>query len=138
MESPFSSPLLTQQSYARPPLPRNYSETFNAADYEKKDSIELESYARNLHNYLQTLLPQNPFPANLFDKLEKRLDGITSILQSRSLASGVLSRDAAKKKLERLGNRLESTAPVLPTLLTPQGMNDDKKHPAKKRKLDAP
>lgn len=93
---------------SRPPLPRNYSEEFNAQDYENKNSIELESYARNLHNYLNQLLTQMPFPAFLFEKLEKRLLGITSILQSRSAASGALDREKASERLQALGKKLEA------------------------------
>jgi len=135
--NPFNSPHQQQA-----PLARNYAETFNAADYECKDSIELESYARNLHNYLNTLLPQKPFPAFLFEKLEKRLDGITSILQKRSLASHGLTADKAKERLRALDQRLSgstaSDAISVPKITTPSGMLDEPSHPPKKRKYEAP
>lgn len=131
--SPFGSP--SQQQ--RPQLQKNYSEVFDPREYECKDSIELESYARNLHNYLTSLLPQTPFPAFLFEKLEKRLDGITSILQKRCAAKGVLDQDQAKKRLQALGQRLDQ--PDAPTALPktfPRGMEDLPSHPPKKRKME--
>lgn len=94
------------------PLVKNYAEIFDPKEYECKDSLELESYGRNLHNYLKTLLEQTPFPAFLFEKLEKRLDGITSILANRSAARGVLDKRAALKRLKDLGERIDSFAPV--------------------------
>lgn len=119
------------------PLARNYSETFDPQEYEAKDSIELESYARNLHNYLNSLLTQEPFPAFLFEKLEKRLDGITCILAKRCAASGALNKAKAKARLETLGQRLEPVSvPVDLPPTTPRSMIDVKGHPPKKRKLD--
>lgn len=101
----MNSPFETRRSQ---PLPRNYSEEFVAADYECKDTLELESYQRNLRNYLLSLLQQDPFPAALFDKLEKRLDGIISILEKRYAASGVsVNKKAAEEKLKALDQRLE-------------------------------
>lgn len=121
--SPFGSPADVKQ-----PLPRNYAEAFNPEDYECKDSIELESYARNLHNYLMGLLKQQPFPAFLFEKLEKRLDGITSILQKRSSASTALNKEAASSRLQALAAKLDS-ATVETESLPP---------PVKKRRVEAP
>lgn len=91
-----------------PNLQRNYAETFKPEDYECKETLELESYQRNLRNYLLQLLQQDPFPAALFDKLEKRLDGIVSILEKRYLASGVsVNKRQAEEKLKALDQRLE-------------------------------
>ncbi len=124
----YNSPFNTQQ--AATPKPRNYSDVFNPEEYECKASLELESYARNLKNYLLTLLSQDPFPAFLFEKLEKRLDGVSSILQKRSAVSGVLSKDKAKERLHVLSSRLECTdANASEEQTTP---------PAKRRKLDPP
>lgn len=117
------------------PLPRNYAEEFNEADYECKDSIELESYARNLSNYLNGLLTQTPFPANLFEKLEKRLNGIICLLQKRSAARGVLNKDQAKERLQALGRKLDATAIPTPSMTTPIAMVDEPDHPPKKRKI---
>lgn len=119
----------------KPPLPRNYSEDFNPADYECKSNIELESYARNLHNYLNSLLPQNPFPAFLFEKLEKRLDGITSILQKRCAASGALNKDKAKQRLQTLGSRLDSAVVPMPisTTRSAEDIAEERDLPPRKR-----
>jgi hypothetical protein len=121
--SPFGSP-----SDVKAPLPRNYSDAFNPEEYECKDSIELESYARNLHNYLMGLLKQTPFPAFLFEKLEKRLDGITSILQKRSSASTALNKDTAMDRLQKLSSRIDN-ATAIPEPTPP---------PLKKRRIEAP
>lgn len=121
--SPFGSP-----SDVKTPLPRNYAEAFNPEDYECKDSIELESYARNLHNYLMSLLKQTPFPAFLFEKLEKRLDGITSILQKRSSASSVSNKEDAMRRLQTLSSRIDN-ATVQASPASP---------PLKKRRIEAP
>lgn len=123
------------------PLPRNYSDVFNAEEYECKESIELESYARNLHNYLNSLLPQTPFPAFLFEKLEKRLDGITCILQKRCQDQNGMNKDKAKQRLLVLSKRLDSTSLEPPSILpptTPIAMIDEPDHPPKKRRLEAP
>lgn len=117
----------------RPSLPKNYADTFVAADYECKDSIELESYARNLHNYLLTLLPQEPFPQFLFDKLEKRLDGISSILQKRSKDLVLANKEKAKERLEQLAARISSTE-----VPTTTGMDETRSPPIKKRRIHAP
>jgi len=61
----------------------NYEETFDPASYSWRDTRELESYARNIKNYLARLLQDDPFPAALFEKLETRLEGIRPILQKR-------------------------------------------------------
>ena len=52
--SPYENPFNTGIKYmgGRPVLQRNYDEVFDASKYEGKDTIELETYARNLHNYL--------------------------------------------------------------------------------------
>lgn len=121
--SPFGSP-----SEVKPTLQKNYGDAFNPEEYECKDSIELESYARNLHNYLMTLLKQTPFPAFLFEKLEKRLDGITSILQKRSSASTALNKDQAMSRLQAISSRIE-TATAIPEPSQP---------PLKKRRTEAP
>ncbi len=126
MNSPFGSPSPSQQSG---PAPRNYAEVFDPRDYEGKSDIELESYARNLHNYIKTLLPQNPFPAILFDKLEKRLDGITSMLTKRYAAKGVLNRTQAKDRWEKLGQRLDAFAAEEPELL---------ERPSKRQRVEPP
>lgn len=135
MNSPYNSPFNVQSPK---PLPRNYSETFNAEEYECKDSIELESYSRNLRNYLMGLLQQEPFPAFLFEKLEKRLDGITCILMKRSVANPVFDKEKAKAKMRALDRRLDTIAPAIPTQTTPQGMLDEPNHPPKKRKIESP
>lgn len=109
-------------------LPRNYATEFNPEDYECKDSIELESYARNLHNYLMGLLKQTPFPAHLFEKLEKRLDGISSILQKRLSASSALTKSEAEARLKKLAAKLDAATVDEPT---PQP-------PIKKRRVEAP
>lgn len=142
--SPFGN--TPPQPELKPALPRNYADVFRPEDYECKESLELESYARNLHNYLMTLLPQNPFPAFLFDKLEKRLDGITSILQKRSAQSGAFDKDKAKERLKQLGALLapvEVTTPKARTMLDDLGDRvikpafDNMTPPLpKKRKLD--
>ena len=106
-EPPFGVPALPQQ-----PLPKNYADEFVAADYEHKDSVELESYARNLRNKLLEYLSQKPFPAFLFEKLEKRLDGLTSILQKRSVVRSVLSAEQATKRLSILSARLDPAVPA--------------------------
>lgn len=131
MNSPFNTP-------QRNPLPRNYAEIFDPKDYECKDSIELESYARNLHNYMMSLLEQPRFPEFLFDKLEKRLDGVTSILQKRSAASGVFNKDKAKKRLQELSERMDNAVVPPPVFLAPGSMYLDNKQPAKKRKIESP
>lgn len=136
MNSPYTSPFETSRT---PTLPRNYSDTFDPKEYECKDSLELESYARNLHNYLMTLLPQTPFPAFLFEKLEKRLDGITSILQKRSAAKGVLNKDQAKLRLQKLGARLDATAPRIVFNKDEIGEPlDVTEPPPKKRRIEVP
>ena len=106
-ESPFGAPGLPQQ-----PLTKNYSDTFVEADYEHKDNVELESYARNIRNKLLEYCSQEPFPAFLFDKLEKRLDGLTSMLQKRSAAKGVLNKEQATKRLNELSLRLDPAVPA--------------------------
>ncbi len=131
--SSHSSPF---ETFTPPQKQRNYSDIFDPKEYECKDSLELESYARNLHNYLMTLLPQTPFPAFLFEKLEKRLDGITSILQKRCAASGVLNKDQATKRLQSISDRLAATAPKPPLYQAEGTMVDKTSHPPKKRKLD--
>ena len=125
MNSPFSS-------YKDKSLPRNYAEIFDPKDYECKDSLELESYAHNLRNYLLGLLAQKPFPEFLFNKLEKRLDGITSILQSRSSASGVLNKEQATKRMEVLSQRLDGA----PATSTSTRIDLVSSRPAKKRKIE--
>lgn len=123
-EPPFGTPGLPQQ-----PLAKNYSDVFVAADYEHKDSVELESYARNLRNTLLGLLSQKPFPAFLFEKLEKRLDGLTSILAKRSVASTVLDSEKASKRLAILSARLDPTVPATTRSMGPDGP------PLKKRRF---
>lgn len=132
MNSPYHSPFNVSSP---PQRPKNYAEVFDPKEYECKESIELESYARNLRNYLMSLLQQEPFPAFLFEKLEKRLDGITSILMKRSVANSVLDKGKAVERMRALDRRLEVTAPVLGETC-PQGMHDLPSHPPKKRKLD--
>lgn len=115
------------------PLPRNYSDTFNEADYECKDSIELESYARNLRNYLMGLLQQEPFPQFLFDKLEKRLDGIVSILKKRSAASNVSNKDQARARLKALDTALNKAVNIITdSQEEPEKLDEP---PLKKRRL---
>jgi hypothetical protein len=63
--------------------PKNYEDKFDIASYEWRSTTDLESYAKNLKNYLARLLQDEPFPAALFEKLEERLNGIRSILQKR-------------------------------------------------------
>lgn len=119
--SPFnSSPKQT--------LNKNYSEVFDPAEYECKDTQDLESYRRNLHNMLMDYLKQTPFPAYLFDKLSKREEGIASILEKRYAASGVLNKEQAKKKLADLEARMNAVGT----------MQDENPVPLKKRKLDPP
>lgn len=132
MNSPFGSPSEPRP----PPLQRNYADVFKPEDYECKDSVELESYARNLRNYLITLLSQEPFPQFLFDKLEKRLDGITTILLKRSVANHVLDKKGAQARLNALDRRLETIQPILSASTCPQGMRDVNPAPLKKRKAD--
>lgn len=136
MNSPYQSPFGQPSQPSKPALPKNYSEVFKEEEYECKDSIELESYARNLRNYLLTLLQQEPFPAFLFEKLEKRLDGITTILMKRSVAGKIMSKTDATAKMRALERRLDTIAINPPTETTPQGMHDDVNHPPKKRKLE--
>jgi len=123
-ESPFGAPGLPQQ-----PLPKNYSDVFVPADYEHKDSVELESYARNLRNKLLEYLSQEPFPAFLFEKLERRLDGLTSILQKRSAASNVLSKEQATRRLSTLSARLDPAVPATSRAMGSEGP------PLKKRRF---
>lgn len=130
----YNSPFETQ---AKPVLNKNYAEVFNEEDYEGKNNIELESYSRNLHNYLKQLLPQNPFPAALFEKLETRLDGLTSMLERRYAASGVLDRTKAEERLQSISARLDQAPAVLPPT-TPKLMIDESPRPLKKRKVPEP
>lgn len=138
MNSPsnsWSSPFETYQK--PPPLPRNYSEVFDPADYECKSNIELESYARNLHNTLINLLPQKPFPAALFDKLEKRFDGLTSMLTKRCAASGVCTDPTtARLRLSKIAERLDKAVPAMPSLSTPSLMIDEEDHHTKRTRVD--
>lgn len=112
--SPFGSPSQPQQQ----PLQRNYSEIFDPKQYECKTDIELESYARNLSNYLDKLLKDTPFPAFLFEKLEKRYNGILCMLKKRSAAKSVsVTPTAARQRLIKLNaslDALSSTQPVEP------------------------
>lgn len=113
-------------------LQRNYSEIFDPTEYECKTDTELESYARNLRNYVLSLLQQTPFPAFLFDKLSKRLDGVTSLLEKRSAAKGVLTKEQALERMKEIEKRLDATSadtqePSLPD--TP---------PPKRRRTEAP
>lgn len=128
MQSPWGSPITTA------PLPKNYSDTFNTEEYEAKSSLELESYARNLKNLLMSYLQQDPFPAFLFEKLEKRLDGITSILAKRSAASHVLNKDQARQRLQELSARIDpvSVDAELPATSRAMGVGP----PLKKRKFE--
>lgn len=131
--SPFGSPSSPQE---RRHLPKNYSEEFDPRQYECQTTVDLESYARNLHNMLMGFLKQNPFPAALFDKLEKRLDGITSILQNRYRANAITTDiGTAEHRLRTLSKRI---APALPETTTPQTMQDEPDHPPKKRKFESP
>lgn len=83
--------------------PKNYADTFDPASYEWRSTSDLESYARNLKNYLARLLQDDPFPAALFEKLEVRLEGIRSILQKRCQEkSGSNLEELRKKKREWL------------------------------------
>lgn len=113
-QSPFGSP----RQQAPPPLSRNYAEIFDPKDYECKSDLELESYARNLSNYLDKLLKDQPFPAFLFEKLETRFNGILSMLKSRSAAKGVsTTKHSAQERLKRLNaslDALSSTQPASP------------------------
>lgn len=120
----------------QPAFPRNYSDTFNEADYECKDSIELESYARNLRNYLMGLLQQDPFPAFLFEKLEKRLDGIVSILKKRSAANNVSNKQQAQARLKALDTALNKAVNIITDKEEEQEKLDEP--PLKKRRLDLP
>lgn len=106
------------------PNTKNYSDTFVKSEYENKSSVELESYARNLANYLKTLLDQDPFPEFLFDKLEKRLDGIAEILSERKSAAGTRSKGEARNRL------IEIMAKIDPF----EGEDDSR--PPKKQKQD--
>jgi len=124
-QNPFDKPVQQQ-------LQRNYSDVFKAEDYECKDSLELESYARNLRNYLMGLLQQDPFPAFLFEKLEKRLDGIVSILTKRSAASNVLGKNDARARLKQL-DALLNKAVEIETVTSQQ---DTPEPPLKKRRVD--
>lgn len=131
--SPFGSPRQTQPA----PLPRNYSEIFDPAEYECKTDVDLESYARNLSNYLNQLLTQQPFPAFLFDKLEKRLEGITSILKKRSTAKGVCAtKQQAEERLKRLTASLDAVSSTQP--VSPEEDDLPPSPPYKKRKFESP
>lgn len=134
MNSPFGAPSEPRP----PPLQRNYADVFKPEDYECKDSVELESYARNLRNYMLQLLQQQPFPQFLFDKLEKRLDGITTILLKRSVANHVLDKKGAQERLNALDRRLQTIQPILSASTSPQGMLDVNPAPLKKRKQSEP
>lgn len=112
--------------------PRNYSDSFKPEEYESMSSIDMEAYARNLHNYLMTLLQQEPFPAFLFEKLEKRLDGLTSLLKKRSAASGALNKDKAKERIIALGKQLDQASPA------PVPMEDTDEPLPKRRRIDPP
>lgn len=129
--SPFGSP--SQHNYSRPPLPRNYSEIFDPAEYECKSDLDLESYARNLSNYLNKLLTETPFPAFLFEKLEKRYNGIISILKKRSAAKGVsTTAKEAEERLRRLNAELDAHSSTQP--VEPDDVEDHR--PTKKRKFE--
>lgn len=129
--SPYQNPFDKEQ---KPQLQKNYSDTFNPEEYECKDSIELESYARNLRNYLMTLLQQEPFPQFLFDKLEKRLDGIVSILAKRSAASNVSNKEQARARLKALDSALNKAVEITLDSPEPQDTLEDTR-PTKKRRL---
>lgn len=127
--SPFSpNPSQPQQQYQ----PRNYAEVFDERDYQCKTDIELESYARNLSNYLDKLLKDTPFPAFLFEKLEKRYNGILSILKKRSAAKGVsTTAGQARERLQRLNASLDALSSTQPT--EPDDCEDHR--PPKKQRL---
>lgn len=122
----YNNPFETQQ---RVPLTKNYAEVFNETDYEGKSTIELESYARNLSNHLNTYLTQTPFPGALFDKLMARFEGLTSLLEKRYAASGASDRTGAKSRLEAASLRLESASAPKESVSTP---------PAKRRRVETP
>lgn len=126
--SPFGSP----SQRTSQPLARNYSEVFDERDYECKSDLELESYARNLSNYLDKLLKDTPFPAFLFEKLEKRYNGILSILKRRSTAKGVsTTAGQARERLQRLNASLDALSSTQPE--EPEDCEDHR--PTKKPKL---
>lgn len=126
-QSPFYSPKSSN-------LARNYSDVFDPAEYECKSDLDLESYARNLSNYLNSLLPQIPFPAFLFNKLETRYNGVLCILKKRSAAKGVLTtRQEAEERLRALNAELDSQMSTPPISLEVDDFEDQR--PKKKQKL---
>lgn len=129
--SPFGSPRQPLQQH----LPKNYTEVFDERDYECKSDIELESYARNLSNYLNRLLTDMPFPAVLFEKLETRLNGILSMLKKRCAARGVsTTKQAAEERLKRMTASLDAVSTTQPLSPEPEDCEDHR--PAKKRKFE--
>lgn len=128
-QPPFGSP----KQQAQPQLAKNYTEIFDERDYECKTDIELESYARNLSNYLNRLLTEMPFPAVLFDKLESRLNGILSMLKKRCAAKGVsTTKHSAEERLKRITASLDAISTTQPS--SPDDAEDHR--PAKKRKFE--
>lgn len=106
MNSPYNNPFANNHK----PLVKNYADTFVEADYDHMSTENLESYARNLHNTLLGLLDQDPYPAALFEKLEKRHDGLLSMLKKRYAASNVsLDKKAARARLMSAQRELESS-----------------------------
>lgn len=130
----YGSPFNTGYSSPKAPLPRNYSDEFNPEEYECKSSIELESYQRNLLNYLKGLLSQDPFPAALFEKLEKRVDGITSILKKRYQEKKTMNLEQAKRRLEQLSAELAPSTSTAGSESTEDTTEDTR--PMKKRKIE--
>lgn len=108
MHSPYNNPFDARKPQG---LPKNYREEFKEEDYEHMSTEEIESYARNLKNTLLGLLDQDPWPAALFDKLEKRHNGLLSMLKKRYAASSVsTNKQDARQRLLKAQEELDAYA----------------------------
>lgn len=97
IDSPFGSVNFPDQS-------RNcYDEVFDRKKYEYKSTIDLVGWVKNLLRKIEALNESDPHPTELIQKLEERVSGITSMIQSRREAAGTedstLERIAVRKRL---------------------------------------
>lgn len=93
----------------RPNFTKNTSETFNASEYEHKETHDLEAYIINLKNLCAKLLLEEAFNVNYYDKMAERLVGIQCIVKRRLMDSKTSSgprleelRAIRKRQLENI------------------------------------
>lgn len=72
---------------------RCYDEDFDPEKYRLKTTEDLVSWARNIRAKILELLPSDPYPAELVEKLTRRYDGIMTLVRDRRKKRGAPTDD---------------------------------------------